>query len=142
MKRKMHIALSKLAAKNLPKWLDVLLAGLIILMFSVLIIGGIFFTLFVAIFIPSLLGAFVTWFCWTYLEIGVVYFPELPARWQSIPFLHIWTAFVAILWIIRSIALATRPSTKKHGFNDELRDGTGLTHSMQRRMHLRSKRTE
>lgn len=132
---------TKLGAIKVPGWLGTVLSWLIaaslVVLSALAIIGGVLFTIAVAVFLPSVVAAFVSWFCWTYLEIGATYFEHLPKVWQVIPFLHFWAAWAAILWVIRLIAKATRPSTSKHGFKDELRDGSGLTDNMQRRLHMR-----
>ena len=36
------------------------------------------------------------WFCYTYCELGKIYFNFLPEQWQSIPFWH----FVGLMWIM------------------------------------------
>lgn len=139
---KTRLNMRKMKAR-LPKWLytglDWFVAGLIVALAALAIVGGIVFTLLVAVFLPSVVAAFVSWFCWTYLEIGAVYFDQLPKVWQHIPFLHFWAAWAAILWVIRLIARATRPAKRDHSFNEELRDGTGLTHGLQRKLHMRRK---
>lgn len=135
---------SKLEQMEVPGWagtvLGWLVAGLLILLGALAIVGGVIFTLTVAVFLPSLVVALVTWFCWTYLEIGVTYFDHLPKVWQSIPFLHFWAVWAAVLWVIRLIAKATRPSTKEHDFKDELREGCGLSDNMQCRLHMKHRK--
>ncbi|UKL14967.1 hypothetical protein hairong_062 [Pseudomonas phage hairong] len=131
----------KLERVELPGWAGTvlvwLIAGLLVALGALAIIGGVIFTLTVAVFLPSLVVALVTWFCWTYMEMGATYFDHLPKVWQHIPFLHFWAGWAAVMWIIRLIARATRPMVKKGSFKDELRDGSGLTENAQRKLHMR-----
>jgi hypothetical protein len=43
------------------------------------------------------------WFCWTYWNLGQIYFGFLPPQWRAIPFWHCVGLFV-VLSIIKGIA--------------------------------------
>lgn len=59
----------------------------------------------------ALIPAALCWFVWTYLELGLAYFPGA----QPIPFWHFLLSWMLIVWVIRQMF---RPANVSVGKSD------------------------
>lgn len=87
------------------------LAGLAVA--AIFVIGVVLFLAFVAavvvgvlafkVLVPGMIVGFFVWFAWTYLQLGLIYFPDLAPVYQTIPYWHFAFGFAALILVWRVI---------------------------------------
>lgn len=79
----------------------------ILMMIGVLIVGAALFLAFVAalifvmVLLPGMIVGFFAWFAWTYMQLGLTYFPSLSPVYQTIPYWHFAWGFAAVILVWR-----------------------------------------
>lgn len=57
--------------------------------------------IFVSILLPGMIVGFFAWFAWTYMQLGLTYFPSLSPVYQTIPYWHFAWGFAAVILVWR-----------------------------------------
>lgn len=84
----------------------VILAVLAVAGLGVLIVGAV--AGFVArVLLYGLIGSLLSWFTWTYMGLGALYFPGLDPVYQSIPFLHFFLVWSTLILLLRQLRKPT-----------------------------------
>lgn len=68
--------------------------------FVVAVIAGV---LAIKVLVPGMIVGFFAWFAWTYMQLGLTYFPDLAPVYYTIPYWHFAFGFAALVAIWRVI---------------------------------------
>jgi hypothetical protein len=93
-----------------------ILAGVVIVGVA-LFLAAIAAVVFVMVLLPGMVVGFFVWFAWTYMQLGLTYFPSLPPVYQTIPYWHFAWGFAALilLWkIVRKSPAQRRAAESKN----------------------------
>lgn len=113
--KKLNAKKVKEVAKTIGYWTLVVLAIVAITVLTVaagvvLVVAALVSVIaaFIArVLLYGLIGSLLSWFTWTYMGLGALYFPGLDPVYLSIPFLHFFLVWSTLILLLRQLRKPT-----------------------------------